>query len=66
MKIKIELNEELLNKVAEITMTRYDDDDIESMIEDLVCYYHNLEEEFEDYKQNVQDNYKQIKYEDMI
>lgn len=66
MKIKIELNEELLNKVAEITMTRYDGDDIESIIEDLVCYYHNLEEEFEDYKQNVQDNYKQINYEDML
>ena len=43
-------------------MTKYDDklEDIECMIEDLVYFYHNLEEEFDDYKQMVEDNYKPI------
>ena len=62
MKVRIEFDEDMLKKVSEITMTKYDNTlgDIECMIEDLISYYYNLEEEFEDYKQYVQDNYKVI------
>lgn len=59
MRVRILLDEDLLKRISEITMTRYDDklEDIESMIEDLVYYYHQLEEEFDDYKEYVKENY---------
>ena len=33
---------------------------IEMILEDLITDYHRLEEQFEDYKQNVEDNYRQV------
>lgn len=60
MQVKIILNEDLKKDVSEITMTKYEDklEDIECLIKDLISYYYNLEEEFEDYKEYVKDNYK--------
>ena len=49
------LNEELEDKVGDITGVDYSGmlkvEDIENIIKDLVTEYHNLEEQFEDYKQ---------------
>lgn len=36
------------------------EDDAISLVEDLVDQYHVLEKEFEDYKQDVEDNYRPI------
>ena len=36
------------------------EDDVISLLEDLVDQYHILEKEFEDYKQDVEDNYRPI------
>ena len=62
-----------LNRIMEITYTYYDvegnyikGDDLWVALEDLLTYYEGLEEQFEDFKQNVEDNYKQIPYEDQI
>lgn len=62
-----------LNRVMEITYTYYDvegnyikGDDLWTALEDLLIYYEGLEEQFEDFKQNVEDNYKKIPYEDQI
>lgn len=48
------LNEELENKVGDITGVDYSGmlkvEDIENIIKDLVTEYHNLEEQFEEYK----------------
>lgn len=69
-----ESNYEILKKVSEITLTDYEikwfnaeniDGYIESdnlfyMIEDLLYELNHLEEEFEDLKQDIQDNYKPI------
>lgn len=62
-----------LNRVMEITYTYYNvegnyikGDDLWTALEDLLTYYEGLEEQFEDFKQDVEDNYKQIPYEDQI
>lgn len=69
--MKIETN--LLLKVEEKTMTEYkhyrlgndelsliDGNEIESMLEDLLTEIGRLEEEIEDMKQDIQDNYTRI------
>jgi len=49
------LSEELEDKVGEITGVDYSGmlkvEDIENMIKDLICEYHKLEEEYEEYKE---------------
>ena len=60
----LEINEKLIEKVKKITGFDYKSkgelvtyDDIVSMIEDLTCEYDVLQEEYDDFKQDVEDNY---------
>ena len=60
----LEINEKLIEKVKKITGFDYKSkgglvtyDDIVSMIEDLTCKYEVLQEEYDDFKQDVEDNY---------
>ena len=69
-----ENNFDILDKASNITGTDYnirwfdaenisgyiDDDDLVSMIEDLVCEIDRLEEKTEDMEQDIRDNYKRI------
>lgn len=41
-------------------------DEILGLLEDLKGDYDSLEEEFEDFKQDVEDNYKPVSYEEQI
>lgn len=41
-------------------------DEILSIIEDLECEIHSLQEEYDDFKQNVEDNYKPISYVEQV
>lgn len=67
----LEISKENYKKIQEITITDYEgldfvtkvlikEDFIEPLIEDLLIAYDSLKEEFEDYKKNVADNYRQI------
>lgn len=62
----------MLKDIEEITNTDYEVGDfikvenLISIIEDLKIEYDRLDEEFKDYKQNIEDNYKQIKLEEQI
>lgn len=60
----LEINEKIIEKVKKITGFDYKSkgglvtyDDIVSMIEDLTCEYEILQEKYDDFKQNVEDNY---------
>lgn len=74
--VKYELSDywkELINKISETTLTNYDikGNDIEidallNVIEDLYMEYDHLQEEFEDFKKDVEDNYKHIEYKDQV
>lgn len=65
------ISKENYKKIQEITITDYEvldfvtkvlikEDFIEPLIENLLVAYDSLKEEFEDYKRNVVDNYRQI------
>lgn len=62
----------MLKDIEKILLTDYEINDLVeidslmTMIEDLKYQYNVLEEMFEDYKQNVEDNYKQIPLEEQI
>jgi hypothetical protein len=74
MYIKLtEKEREMLNKVMEITYTTYEPEGYfikgENLIvalEDLLTEYEGLQEKYDDFKQDVEDNYKQIPYERQI
>lgn len=58
------INEENLKKIVEITGSDYDNKNgmieesyLENIIEDLICEYHNIKEELDDLKENLEDNY---------
>ena len=60
----LDTNVDLLNQVGKITMTDYQSDPEASMedmlasaLEDLLRYYDDLSDEFEGFKQNVEENY---------
>lgn len=68
----IEIDKKILEKVTDITNFTYKSkgdfiayEDVISIIEDLVCKYNVLKEKFEDYKENVRDNYRQITPQEM-
>lgn len=44
----------------EIEPFEFAEDDVIRLLEDLVSNYHILKEKFEDYKQDVEDNYRPI------
>lgn len=62
----------MLKEIEEITNTNYEVGDfikaenLIAIIEDLKIEYDRLDEEFNNYKQNIEDNYKQIKLEEQI
>ena len=62
--LSIEDSREIIEKANHILMNQnkenYTLDDLIGIIDELTYQYDNLEEEFEDYKQMVQDNYKPI------
>lgn len=68
----IEIDKKILEKVTDITNFTYKSkgdfiayEDVISIIEDLVCEYNVLKEKFEDYKENIRDNYRQITPQEM-
>lgn len=44
----------------EIEPMTLEEDDVIGILEDLVSNYHILEKKFEDYKKDIEDNYKPI------
>ena len=62
----------MLKEIEEITLTNYEVGDfikvenLIAIIEDLKNEYDRLDEEFNDYKQDVEDNYKPIRIEEQI
>lgn len=44
----------------EIEPMTLEEDDVIGLLEDLVSNYHILEKEFEDYKKDIEDNYRPI------
>lgn len=68
----LDLGEKLKEKILEETYCIYDfngtminAEEIPSLIEDLIYEIHCRDEQLEDLKQDIQDNYKPIKSEDM-
>lgn len=66
MKVKLEIEKELISKVEDITRTDYllgeeniTVENLESMLKDMIYEYNCLKEEYEDYKRNVDENYTQ-------
>ncbi|HAB66571.1 MAG TPA: hypothetical protein DCE23_04305 [Firmicutes bacterium] len=59
---RFEILRPLLEKASDITLTSFklDDDGIYACIEELIDAYYQKIEELKDFKQNVNDNYKQI------
>jgi len=64
MEQRFVLTDELKEKIEKIIGGKYDYklgiEDIESIIEELVYQYNNLQHEFDDYKDMVYENYKPI------
>lgn len=56
-KLKKDISKIVGYEIAPFTM---DEDDVISLVEDLVDQYHILEKEFEDYKQDIEDNYRPV------
>lgn len=57
---------ELLEKVSEITGTKYEKYDLDIALEELYNEYKHLEETFLEYDQNINDNYRAISKEEQI
>lgn len=70
------INKELANKVKSKTLNEYgievkdkvylEQNDVLSIIEDLLVEIGNLEEKYEDLERDMQDNYKHISIEEQI
>ena len=71
---KIDENErELLKKVSEITLNGYESlgdfiptENLMYIIRDLTWEYDRLEEKYEDFVKEVEDNYRPIPYEEQL
>ena len=71
---RIDENErKLLKKVSEITLTGYESlgdfipaENLIYIIRDLTWEYDRLEEKYEDFVKDVEDNYKPIPYEEQL
>lgn len=69
----MKIDEKLLKKIENITYTFYKkennklcEDSIYSIIENLVMRYESLEEEFEDFKRDVEYNYRKLRMEEQL
>lgn len=70
------INKELANKIKSITLNEYgikiddkvylEQNDVLSIIEDLLVEIGNLEEKYEDLERDMQDNYRHIPVEEQI
>ena len=70
------INKELVNKIKSKTLNEYgikiddkvylEQNDVLSIIEDLLVEIGNLEEKYEDLERDMQDNYKHIPIEEQI
>lgn len=70
------INKELANKIKSKTLNKYgielrdkiylEQNDVLSIIEDLLVEIGNLEEKYEDLERDMQDNYKHIPVEEQI
>lgn len=70
------INKELANKIKSKTLNEYgikiedkvylEQNDVLSIIEDLLVEIDNLEEKYEDLERDMQDNYKHIPIEEQI
>ena len=70
------INKELTNKIKSKTLNEYgikiedkvylEQNDVISIIEDLLIEIGNLEEKYEDLERDMQDNYKHIPIEEQI
>ena len=70
------INKELANKIKSKTLNEYgikiedkvylEENDVLSIIEDLLVEIGNLEEKYEDLERDMQDNYKHISIEEQI
>ena len=70
------INKELANKIKSKTLNEYgikiddkvylEQNDVLSIIEDLLVEIGNLEEKYEDLERDMQDNYKHIRSEEEI
>lgn len=70
------INKELANKIKSKTLNEYgielrnkiylEQNDVLSIIEDLLVEIGNLEEKYEDLERDIQDNYKHISIEEQI
>lgn len=70
------INKELANKIKSKTLNEYgielrdkvylEQNDVLSIIEDLLVEIGNLEEKYEDLERDMQDNYKHIPIEEQI
>ena len=70
------INKELANKIKSKTLNEYgikiddkvylEQNDVLSIIEDLLVEIGNLEEKYEDLERDMQDNYKHITIEEQI
>ena len=70
------INKELANKIKSKTLNEYgikiedkfylEQNDVLSIIEDLLIEIGNLEEKYEDLERDMQDNYKHIPIEEQI
>lgn len=64
MYLKLNDNElEVVKEISKLTMTDYElesdmlpEDSFVVMLEDLLCKYHRIEEEFKDYKEKVENS----------
>lgn len=52
------MERDYIKKFEEITLTKYEADKCEQMLEELIIEYEKLQESFDDYKQYVEDNYE--------
>ena len=72
--VEVEENERMLfNEISELTMTNYElkensipIDSLIPMIKDIMVEYHNLQEQLEDLKRDMEDNYRPIPLEEQI
>ena len=72
--VEVEENERMLfNEISELTMTNYElkensipIDSLIPMIKDIMVEYHSLQEQLEDLKRDMEDNYRPIPLEEQI
>lgn len=69
---KIKINKDILDEIEKITFTFYPEDrmldeyEVNDVMEELLSYYKHLEEEFDDFKRDVEENYRRLRIEEQL